>query len=175
VRVEQAERFSAFVVEHEKRLLRIAYLLTGDAGHAEDLLQTALAKTYRHWPRVEADGQAVAYVRRVMVNTHISWRRRLAAHERVTGIVPDQWVDDAQNSHAVRDEVRQALLRLSPRVRAVLVLRYFEDLTEVETARLLGCSVSTVNTHATRGIAALRRHWTAPAEHEDSGSARRRP
>jgi RNA polymerase sigma-70 factor (sigma-E family) len=156
MRLRDDDEFSAFVVDHERRLLRTAFLLTGDRGHAEDLLQTALAKAYRHWHRVRDAGQPLAYVRTLMVNTHISWRRRLMATEQVVEVIPDRTGDDPQATHAVEDEVRQALARLSPRVRAVLVLRFFEDLTEPQTAALLGCSVSTVNTHARRGLAALR-------------------
>jgi RNA polymerase sigma-70 factor (sigma-E family) len=151
------EAFSTFVVDHERRLLGVALLLTGDRGLAEDLLQTALLTTYRHWARVSRADSPLAYVRRVLVNTHLSWRRRLMSTEQVLEVIPDRGGGDPQTTHAVEADIRQALATLSPRVRAVLVLRYFEDLTERETAELLGCSASTVNTHATRGLAALRR------------------
>jgi RNA polymerase sigma-70 factor (sigma-E family) len=151
------DAFSAFVADHERRLLSLALLLTGDRGLAEDLLQTALLTTYRHWARVSRAESPLAYVRRVLVNIHISWRRRLMSTEQVLEVIPDPGGGDPQATHAVEADVRRALARLSPRVRAVLVLRYFEDLTERETAQLLGCSPSTVNTHATRGLAALRR------------------
>jgi RNA polymerase sigma-70 factor (sigma-E family) len=155
---DSREGFTRFVVDHERRLLRTAYLLTGDVGHAQDLLQTVLATTYRHWSRVCRTDHPAAYVRRVMVNAHVSWRRRLSSGERVTDVIPDGAGEDLQAAHAVKDEVRRALLQLSPRARAVLVLRYFEDLTEPETARILGCSVSSVSTHAARGLAAMRIH-----------------
>lgn len=154
---ESREAFTGFVVEHEQRLLGTAYLLTGDFGHAQDLVQTALAKAYRHWAWVSAADHPVAYVRRTMVNTHVSWLRRLSSTERVSPVVADRADDDPQAALAVKDEVRRALLQLSPRVRAALVLRYFEDLTEVETARLMGCATSTVSTYTARGLAALRR------------------
>ncbi|WP_040339536.1 SigE family RNA polymerase sigma factor [Candidatus Blastococcus massiliensis] len=150
------DEFSAFVVEHEGSLLRTAYLLTGDRGHAEDLVQTALAKAYRHWSRVRTAERPLPYVRTLMVNTHVSWRRRLMSTEQVVEVVPERAGVDPQAAHAVEDEVRRALAGLSPRVRAVLVLRFFEDLTEPQTAAVLGCSVSTVNTHARRGLTALR-------------------
>jgi RNA polymerase sigma-70 factor (sigma-E family) len=149
--------FTAFVVDHERRLLGIALLLTGDRGLAEDLLQTALLSTYRHWGRVSRAESPLAYVRRVLINTHLSWRRRLMSTEQVLEVLPDPGGPDPQTAHAAQADLRRALAELSPRVRAVLVLRYFEDLTERETAQLLGCSTSTVNTHATRGLAALRR------------------
>jgi RNA polymerase sigma-70 factor (sigma-E family) len=150
------DEFSDFVIDHERRLLGTAFLLTGDRGHAEDLLQTALAKAYRHWPRVREADHPLAYVRTLLVNTHLSWRRRLMSTERVMEVLPDRAGDDFQTAHAVKDEVRQALATVSPRVRAVLVLRFFEDLTEPQTAEILGCSISTVSTHARRGLAALR-------------------
>jgi RNA polymerase sigma-70 factor (sigma-E family) len=170
--------FSAFVVDHERQLLSTAFLLTGDRGHAEDLLQTALAKAYRHWSRVRDADHPLAYVRKLMVNTHIGWRRRLMSTEQVLAVIPDRAGDDPQAAHAIKDEVRQALAGLSPRVRAVLVLRYFDDLTEPQTADILGCSISTVNTHASRGLAALRKVLTpddhpAPQEHLTSPDRRR--
>ena len=166
--------FSEFVVNHEQQLLRAAYLLTGDRGHAEDLLQTALSKAFRHWTRVGSSEHPAAYVRRAMVNTHISWRRRLMSTEQVIGTIPDRGGEDVQSSSAVEDEVWQALLSLSPRVRAVLVLRFYEDLTEPETARVLGCSISSVNTYTARGLAALKRLLDRHRE-TDLASPRRQP
>ena len=157
------DAFTAFVVDHERRLLALALLLTGDRGLAEDLLQTALLTTYRHWGRVSRAESPLAYVRRVLINTHLSWRRRLMSTEQVLEVLPDPGGPDPQAAHAVEADLRRALAELSPRVRAVLVLRYFEDLTERETAKLLGCSTSTVSTHAARGLATLRR-TLAPAD-----------
>jgi RNA polymerase sigma-70 factor (sigma-E family) len=151
------DEFTAFVLAHEGALLRTAYLLTGDRGHAEDLVQTALARAHRHWGRVRRADVPIAYVRRLLVNCHLSWRRRLWHGEQVLETLPDAAVGDWQEAHALTDELRRALEQLSPRARAVLVLRYYEDLTETETARLLGCSTSTVRTHTTRGLAAVRR------------------
>lgn len=153
--------FTAFVVEVERPLLRTAYLLTGDHGHAEDLVQTALVKAHRHWPRVRDADSPLAYVRRVLVTTHVSWRRRMSTSEQVIETVPDRPGEDLQERQATTDLVRAALRELSPKARAVVVLRYFEDLTEAETARVLGCSTSTVSTHAARGLATLRRHLDA--------------
>lgn len=170
------EAFTDFVLEVERPLLRTAYLLTGDHGHAEDLVQTTLVKAHRHWDRVQRADSPLAYVRRVLVTSHVSWRRRMSTSEQVIESVPDRAREDLQARQATTDLVRTALQGLSPRVRAVVVLRWFEDLTEVETARVLGCSPSTVSTHAARGLATLRRHLDGleAAEHPDP-YARRTP
>jgi len=148
--------FTDFVADHGARLLRTACLLAGDAHLGEDLLQTALAKAYGAWNKVSDADHPAAYVRRLMINTHLSWVRRLTNTERPLERFPDSGSDDHQAAHADTDEMRRALLRLSPRVRTAVVLRYFEDLTEAETAHVMGCSRSTVNNHVTRGLAALR-------------------
>src|SRR5689334_357523 len=121
---EDDEGFSAFVLTAEGPLLRTAYLLTGDRGHAEDLVQTALTNAYRHWDRVAAAESPLAYVRRVLVNAHLSWRRRAWSTEQVVEALPDRTGPDLQDAQAEEDAVRRALRGLSPRVRAVLVLRY---------------------------------------------------
>ncbi|WP_324273459.1 SigE family RNA polymerase sigma factor [Blastococcus brunescens] len=146
--------FREFVVHRRAGLLRTAYLLTGDDGHAEDLVQTALLKTYRHWNRIAAQGEPIAYVRRVLVTTATSWRRRLLSTEQVMDAVPEQAHYDRypERSAAVID----ALHALPPRMRAVVVLRFYEDLTEAQTAELLGCSVGTVKTQSSRAMTRLR-------------------
>ena len=153
---QRDDEFTDFVVDHGARLLRTACLLTGDAHLGEDLLQTALAKAYGSWAKVRQAEHPGAYVRRLMVNAHLSWLRRLTNTERVLETIPDRPTGDFQAAHAETDEMRGALLGLSPRVRTALVLRYFDDLGEAETAQLMGCSRSTVNNHVTRGLAALR-------------------
>jgi RNA polymerase sigma-70 factor (sigma-E family) len=156
VREQRDDEFTDFVVEHGPRLLRTASLLTGDGHLGEDLLQTALAKAYGSWAKVSAADHPGAYVRRLMVNAHLSWLRRLTNTERVLETFPDRPTGDFSAAHAETDRMRTALLGLSPRVRTAVVLRYFDDLSEAETARLMGCSRSTVNNHVTRGLAALR-------------------
>lgn len=154
---ERDDGFTEFVVDCGPRLLRTAVLLTGDRHSGEDLVQTALARAYGTWSTVRAADQPIAYVRRVMVNAHLSWLRRLTSTEQVVESVPDRGDGaDLQAAHAQADELRTALLRLSPRMRTAVVLRYFDDLSEEETARLMSCSRSTVNNHVTRGLAALR-------------------
>ena len=166
------EAFSEFVRAHGPALLRTARLLTGDRSRGEDLTQSALARAYAQWAKVERADVPVAYVRKLLVNTHLSWRRLLSNTERVIETVPDRSDGaDLQAAHAAADEMRTALLHLSPRVRTAVVLRYFDDLSEAETARLMGCSVSTVNKHVGSGLRALR---TLLAPHPDPAQASRR-
>ncbi|MFP5372271.1 MAG: SigE family RNA polymerase sigma factor [Actinomycetes bacterium] len=165
--------FTDFVADHGGQLLRTACLVTGDAHLAEDLLQTALAKAYGSWDKVRRAEHPVAYVRRLMINVHLSWLRRLTNTERVHETLPDVAGGDLQSAQAERDEMRQALLRLSPRVRTAVVLRYFDDLSEAETAHVMGCSRSTVNNHVSRGLAALRDLF-APLRDDDLTPATRR-
>ena len=153
--------FRDFVVAHRQALLRTAYLLTGDHGHAEDLVQTALLKTCRHWRRVAGRGDPSAYVRRVLVTTATSWRRRLLTTEQVMDAVPERAHHDRYAERS--DEVLEALRALPPRMRAVVVLRYYEDRSEAQTAELLGCSVGTVKTQASRAMARLRTALADPA------------
>jgi RNA polymerase sigma-70 factor (sigma-E family) len=147
------EEFDDFVAARSAGLLRTAYLLTRDHGLAEDLLQTALTKAWFAWGRIE--GEPEPYVRKVMVNTFASmWRRRWNG-ERPTEELPDEGYD-AHGGRATSQDLWAALGRLPRRQRAVIVLRYFEDLTEAETARVLDCSVGTVKSQAAKALAKLR-------------------
>jgi len=148
------EGFRTFVIARSPALLRTGYLLLGDRALAEDLLQTALAKAYRHWGRVTAAGSPEAYVRRIMVNERRTWWHRNPGRELV-GAIPDRAGPDESSALAERDAVWRAVLALPPRTRAVLVLRYWEDLSEAETAATLGCSVGTVKSQASRGLRRL--------------------
>ncbi|MCU1607546.1 MAG: sigE [Modestobacter sp.] len=148
--------FEAFVAARSTSLLRTAYLLTGDRGHAEDLLQTALIKTYRHWDRLTNREDPTAFVRRVLVTTYASWRRLSRVSEFVSATPLLSGISQPAFDIGERDEMTAALATLPPRMRAVLVLRYWEDLSEAGTAEVLGCSVNTVKTHTTRGLARLR-------------------
>lgn len=144
--------FSEYVAARGRALWRAAWLLTGDSHLAEDLVQTALTKAWPHFERVSGDGSFEAYVRRAMVTTYLSWRGRRWIGEIPNGMVPDVPVGD---EHVDVDLLR-ALGSLSRQQRAVVVLRYFADLTEADTAAALGCSVGTVKAHHSRAIAALR-------------------
>jgi RNA polymerase sigma-70 factor (sigma-E family) len=154
VGAEFDDEFAEFVTRWSPALLRVAFLLTSDRGEAEDLLQTALLKTARHWSRLSDREAAYAYVRRVLVTTHTSWRRRRRVHEVFLDHVPDHAVDEPtaiEAGHALR-----ALEQLPPRMRAVVVLRWYEGLSEAETAQALGCSIGSVKSQASRGLARLR-------------------
>jgi RNA polymerase sigma-70 factor (sigma-E family) len=154
VRTEFDDEFAEFVTRWSPALLRVAFLLTSDRGEAEDLLQTALLKTSRHWGRLADREAAYAYVRRVLVTTHTSWRRRRRVHEVFVDRLPDAPVDQPAGVEAGR--ALQALEELPPRMRAVVVLRCYEGLTEAETAAALGCSLGSVKSQASRGLARLR-------------------
>lgn len=147
--------FDQFVVAASPRLLRSAFLLTHDWAAAEDLLQTALAKAWFAWARMR--GNPEPYVRKILYHTYVSWWRRRSFGEHPTPEVPD--VPRPRDAHAevdARDEVWRALGRLPRRQRAVLVLRYFEDLSEAETAQILDISIGTVKSQAAKGLARLR-------------------
>jgi RNA polymerase sigma-70 factor (sigma-E family) len=151
------ERFAVFVRGHGDRRLRLAVLLTGDWHAAEDLVQASLVKLYRAWPRLETDADPDAYLRRIVVNTHRSWRRARWRREKPVAALPDgARAEGMADTHATGMLLRQALARLPVQQRAVLVLRYFEDLPEAEIASLLGCSPGSVKTHAHRGLRTLR-------------------
>jgi RNA polymerase sigma-70 factor (sigma-E family) len=154
---ELDERFTAFVRSRGDHHLRMATLLTGNPDAAEDLVQASLLKLYRAWPRIDTSGEPDAYLRRIIVNTHRSWWRARWRRETPVPEVPEAATgEDAAERHAIGALVRLALARLPSQQRAVLVLRYCEDLPEAEVAALLGCSVGTVKTHAHRGLRALR-------------------
>jgi RNA polymerase sigma-70 factor (sigma-E family) len=161
MRAEDKAGFTDFVSAEQAGLLRLAVLLTGDRGHAEDLVQTALMACYRHWPRISREGTPSAYVRRTLVTTQISWRRRLSSTEQVMEDLPEPAAPIADQDDD--EELRGALLALPVRMRAAVVLRYFEDLSEKRTAELMGCSPSTVNTQTARGLERLRTALATPA------------
>ena len=148
------EEFRRFVAGRSLALLRTAYALCGDRHTAEDLVQGALAKLYRRWHKVD---DPEGYVRRILYHDQVSrWRRRQVLHEDPVGDVPDGPVPDAVEMVGDRMDVLQLLRRLPPRQRAVLVLRYYEDLSEREIAAVLGCSTGTVRSQAHRALARLR-------------------
>lgn len=131
-------------------LSRVAYLLTGDAHLAEDLLQQALIRVASRWERVLASGDPEPYVRKVLYHQHISWWRRSRRESASAGELPETVQADHASAVVVTLSLRQALARLAPRQRAVLVLRFYEDLSDEQVAAALGCSVNTVKRHARR-------------------------
>jgi RNA polymerase sigma-70 factor (sigma-E family) len=161
--VATPEGFTEFVRARHGALLRTAYLLTGHAQDAEDLVQTTLVKVVPQWRRIADNPEP--YVRRVLVNENISrWRRR-RWRERPTGEVPELLAHDPDVADLVA--VRSALASLAPRQRAVLVLRYYDGLTEAEIADQLGIAPGTVKSQARDGLARLR---AALPDGEDVGS-----
>lgn len=153
---DEREAFAAFVAARHLALLRTARLLTGDWQTAEDLLQTALARTYLRWARLRSVEAAEPYVRKVLVTTYATWWRRRWRGELPTATLPDSAGPDPYDSVDHRDRVERAVATLPRRQRAVVVLRYYEDLPESEVAALLGCSVGTVRSQASRALAKLR-------------------
>ncbi len=163
---EAEQAFDAFVAARSRALARTAYLLTGDHHHAEDLVQTTLFKAAKAWHRIEGDPEP--YVRRALYHEHISaWRRRRHLTE-LSLEGPAGW--HAENRPSTEPDVdlrvalRHALADLTPKQRAVLVLRYFEDLTEAQTAAVLGVTVGTVKSGTRQALDRLRKRAPHLAE-----------
>ncbi|MEW2620293.1 SigE family RNA polymerase sigma factor [Streptomyces sp. NPDC048106] len=161
---DRDEEFGRFMTARWPRLLRTAFLLTGERHTAEDLAQSTLERVYTAWRRVDAADDPDAYVRRVMINLHARRHRRrlkefLARDD--SGPVREEADRDDVITRAVdRDLLLRALAQLPARQRQAVVLRYWEDLTETQTAQAMGCSVGTVKSNTAKGIAKLR---VAPA------------
>ncbi|MER6951252.1 SigE family RNA polymerase sigma factor [Nonomuraea sp. NPDC000554] len=143
--------YQDFVATRSDRLLRTAYLLTRDWATAEDLLQESLAKAWFAWPGVD---EPEPYVRRVMVTTYTSWWRRRWRRELPSDTLPDEPSSDTVSDE--RETLWQAVGRLPARQRAVVVLRFYEDLPVTEVARLLGCEPGTVKSQTSKALAKLR-------------------
>jgi RNA polymerase sigma-70 factor (sigma-E family) len=154
VNAEDEAAFGSYVTARLPALLRLAHLLTGSAHEADDLVQNALVRTCRAWPRIRNQGDPDAYVRRVMVNARNSWwsRRR---PESSTDLLPERAAAPGLDFDE-RDRMWQALATLPRKQRAVLVLRYYEDLSETEIAEALGCSAGTVKSQAHKALGKLR-------------------
>jgi len=159
--------FGDFMRGRWPAMVRLAYALTGDAGHAEDVAQAAFARAYASWGRVRRAGDPDAYVRRILINENRKRFRKRRVPEDLHGDLSVTLAGNAAASEQQGPEERQALLdalgRLGPRQRAVLVLRYWLDMSEAETAAALHCSVGTVKSQASRALATLRRDasWAA--------------
>lgn len=149
--------FEAYMAARQPSLLRTAYLISGDRHTAEDLVQTALAKLYLSWDRVHDRHMLDGYVRRIIVNEHNSlWRRAWKKRELSTDTLPDDRTVTHEHDEGKRDALWEFVQTLPRRQRAVIVLRYYEDLSEAEIAETLGVSVGTVKSQASRALAAMR-------------------
>ena len=151
------DEFTRFVDTRQRALQRTAWLITGDYGQAEDLVQTALAKAWPRWNRIRRRDDPEIYVRRVMLNTWMTWRRRKWRGEKASDQLPDTaGAGDLAGDVAVRLAVRRALGSLTDRQRTVLVLRVFDDLSEAQVAQVLDCAVGTVKATMAHALAKLR-------------------
>ena len=164
-RSSRDEEFREFVSARSASLHRVAYLLTGNWATAEDLVQTTLTKTYLAWGRIRTTDSVDAYARRVLYNTNASWWRKRSNRERPTELVddrPDLGEDLAERS-AMRDAMWRHVSELPRRQRAVLVLRFYEHRTDAQIAEILGISVGTVKSQASRALAGLRKRLKSPS------------
>jgi RNA polymerase sigma-70 factor (sigma-E family) len=153
---ERDAEFAAYMQARQSKLLRVAYLLTGDQHVAEDLVQTSLAKLYLSWDKVRDRDSVDAYVRRVLVNENNSlWRRPWKRREYATDVLPDAHASDTYDE-GDRDALWELVQTLPRKARAVLVLRFYEEMSEAETADVLGISVGTVKSQTSRALATLR-------------------
>ena len=148
--------FGEFAEACAPSLFRTAYLMVGDHQLAQDLLQEALVKTLIAWPRLRDRANLEAYTRRIIVTTSISWRRRRSFHERPSDALPERFEPDQVEAVVTHDAVVAALLTVPPRQRAAIVLRYYQDLTEAQTAEVMGCSVGAVKSQVSVGLTRLR-------------------
>jgi len=167
----EATAFTQFASARSASLFRTAYLIVGDHQLAQDLLQESLIKTYMAWPRLRDPSKAEGYTRKTIVTTAISWRRRRSFHERPTDLLPDTAVPDSGEVVTTHASIVAQLRTQPPRQRAAIVLRYYEDLSEAQTAEVMGCSVGAVKSHVSTGLARLRQSLgqtfeTTPAEPE---------
>jgi RNA polymerase sigma-70 factor (sigma-E family) len=160
---DEQDAFDAFARGRMRELLRFAHVLTGDPHRAADLVQDALERTLMSWDRVVRKDDPVAYVRRAIVNRNVSlWRRY--HRERLVADAPDTPYDPQTAERAFDADLWAALATLPPRQRTVLVLRYYEDLSEADTAATMGCSVGTVKSQTFRALAKLRDRSTTDSE-----------
>jgi RNA polymerase sigma-70 factor (sigma-E family) len=153
---QSGDEFREFMQGRWPAMVRLAYALTGDQADAEDLAQTAFARAYASWPRVTRAGSPEAYVRKIVINENRNRFRKQRVPEYLTDRPPERTGADRTGEQDDRSALLAALRRLGPRQRAVVVLRYWLDMTEAETAATLGCSIGTVKSQASRALLRLR-------------------
>ncbi len=163
--MRSAGDFEEFVAARGARLLRMAWLLTGDAYLAEDLLQTVLARVWPKWHRIAQDDPD-AYLRKALVNTYASWRRRRWRGEVPQESLPETSGRDVYEAVDLERSLASVIRLLPPGQRAVVVLRYYEDLSVEETARVLGCRPGTVKSQAAKAMRVLRHRLSERAGEE---------
>lgn len=157
MKARDTEAFVAFVRSRESALLRTAYLMVGERGLAQDLVQEALTNCYAAWPRLREPNAGEAYVRTAITRTAISWyRKRSWAGERPTDELPERSTPGHEDSVTRHSLLWTALMELPPRQRAIVVCRYYDDLTEAQTAAHLGCALGTVKSQAHAALTTLR-------------------
>ncbi len=166
---QEREEFRAYVAARGAALLRTAVLITGDRGLAEDLVQTALIRTYGAWGRIRRKEAVDAYTRRILVTTYVNWWHRRWRGELPTGELPEHPAADAFGRVEDGLSLRDALARLPKRMRAVVVLRYYDDLPDAEIAALLACAPGTVRSQAARALAKLRADGALALDFERDG------
>jgi RNA polymerase sigma-70 factor (sigma-E family) len=158
--VDRYEGFREFVAARGQALTRAAYLLTGDQHLAEDLLQNVLSRVAGRWERLRAKGSPEAYIRTSLYREYVSWLRRKPNSEIPTDVLPEPASSSASADFAdlttLRLSLERALGKLTRQQRAVIVLRFYEDLSEADTARILGCTVGTIKSQTHRSLARLR-------------------
>ena len=161
--------YAAFFAASWPRLFRTTYAIAGDRQRTEDALQTAFAQAWASWPKVAAANDRIAYVRRMAVNAALSRHRRASSRrETVVAVLPETVQPSGEDALLSGDETWQAVQGLPPRQRAVVVLRYYEDLSEREIADVLGCRPGTVKSQASAALASLRSRLGDPATEERS-------
>ena len=150
--------FESYAAVRWSRLVRTAYLLTGDHHEAEDLVQTTLAKVYLGWSRIRRLDEPDAYMHRALINNNLSRLRKRRVVQLLTARLPERAGEPGTAQVEQRAQLLDALASLPPRQRAVVVLRYWDDLSEQQVAEILGCSPGNVKSQASRGLAKLRAH-----------------
>lgn len=168
------QEFRDFAAARSRALLRTAYLLTGDHQYAEDLLQATLTKVFLAWGRIRERAAVESYARRTLVTTYTSWWRRRSWHERPAEGSAEAHVADPAAELVERDHMWQAMQSLPRQQRAVIVLRFYEDLSVDETARLLNINTGTVKSHTSRALAALKVRFDTDALKGANSSLERR-
>lgn len=166
---DREAEFAGFFAASWPRLFRTTYAIAGDRQRTEDALQTAFAQAWATWPKVAAANDRLAYVRRMAINAALSRHRKaFSRRETVVAVLPEDAQPSGEDAFLHGDETWQAVQGLPPRQRAVVVLRYYEDLTEQEIADVLGCRPGTVKSQASAALASLRNRLGDPATEERS-------